>query len=251
MPRPPAKAQAIAEALAAKIAAGEYGQGTWLPPERELAAEYAADRATVRHAVDILQGRRLVARHKRQGVKVVDPDAQPISRRAADITSRVGQWRGFHVSVLASGREPYTHTQMDEVSADADLARWLGVPVGSRLLRRHRVQGVVGDRPLQTSTTYLPWEFVELVPRLLEFDTGPGGMYSRLEEVGRGVAEFEDSVSCRLANAAEQESLEIDASEPVMTIWRRAYDGDGRILDVTLRVVVGDHEQIYRYGPGA
>ncbi|TDD54622.1 GntR family transcriptional regulator [Nonomuraea terrae] len=252
MPKPPTKAQAIAEALAAKIRSGEYGVGTWLPSERELATEYVADRSTVRRALRLLREQGLVAPPSSQGAKVVDPNAQPVQRHASDITSRVGQWRGFHVSILALGREPFTHTEIDEVQADADLGRWLGVPVGSRLLRRSRVQGVVGDAPVQTSTTYLPWEYVELVPRLLQVDTGPGGMYSRLEEIGHPVGEFEDSVSCRLPNAAEQEVLEIPASEPVLTIWRRAYDVNGRILDVTHRVVVGSrHEQIYRYGPGA
>jgi GntR family transcriptional regulator len=251
MPRPPAKAQAIADALAAKIEQGEYGRGTWLPSERELAAEHDADRATVRRAVRLLEEQGLVAIHKSQGAKVVDPDARPVQRDAADITRRVGQWRGFHVSVLAAGREPFTRTEIGEVAADTELARWLGVPVGSRLLRRHRTQGVVGDPPVQTSTTYLPWECVELVPRLLEVDTGPGGMYSRLEEVGRAVVEFEDSVSCRLPDVSEQASLEIQPSEPVLAVWRRAYDGEGRIIDVTLRVVVGSRNELtYRYGPG-
>ena len=83
-------------------------------------------------------------------------------------------------------------------------------------------------------------------------NTGPGGIYSRLEEIGHGVAIFEENVTCRMPREDEQQILEIGADQPVLTLWRRAYDQANRIIEATHRVVVGDrHELIYRYGPGA
>lgn len=250
MPRPPMKAQAITNALAAKIVEGQYPPGAWLPSERDLAREYSADRSTARHALRMLAEQGLVLIQHKAGVQV--RGTEPVRRDAADITRQVGTWRGFASSVLEAGREPFTRTAVREIKADATLARWLGVPTGSRVLERARVQGVVGGPPVQTATTYVNWGFVEKIPQLLQTDTGPGGIYSRLEDTGLGVAVFEESVTCRMPYGDEQITLEINANQPVLTLWRRAYDRPGRIIEATHRVVVGDrHELIYRYGPGA
>ena len=60
MPRPPAKAQSLADALAVKIAGGSDVAGSWLPSERDLAQEYGVDRSTVRRALRILGERGII-----------------------------------------------------------------------------------------------------------------------------------------------------------------------------------------------
>lgn len=248
MPRPPAKAQAIASVLAARIIEGELEPGSWLPSERELAGEFAADRSTVRRAVRMLADQGLAVVHPGTGTQV--RPTGPVRRTASDITRQVGRWRGFHVSASNEGREPFTHTTVEEVTADAALARWLAVPVGTPLLQRARVQGTVGEPPVQTATTWVIMDVVERLPVLRRVDTGPGGLYSRLEELGYRLL-FEETVTCRLPRPDECEVLQISADQPVLTLWRRGYDADGRIVEVTHRVVVGDrHELVYRYGSG-
>ncbi|MGH3590927.1 MAG: UTRA domain-containing protein [Pseudonocardiaceae bacterium] len=55
-------------------------------------------------------------------------------------------------------------------------------------------------------------------------------------------------MTCRLPTEEEQEKLEIDMSRPVLVLWRRAYDQNNRILDLTRRIVVGNrHEFAYQY----
>ncbi|OLT33193.1 hypothetical protein BJF79_07890 [Actinomadura sp. CNU-125] len=249
MPRPPTKAQAITSALAARIVEGELDPGAWLPSERDLAREFGADRSTVRRALRMLAAQDLVHVEHGSGVRV--HAAGRIRRAASDVTRQVGGWRGFHVSAQRSGRTPFTRTAVAEVVADERLARRLAVPAGTRLLRRARVQGVEGDPPVQTATTWVLLDVVERVPVLREVDTGPGGIYSRLEEAGLAIV-FEETVTCRLPRAEEQEVLEIGPEQPVLTLWRRAYDQDDRVVEVTHRVVAGHrHELIYRYGVGA
>ncbi|MEU8799237.1 GntR family transcriptional regulator [Spirillospora sp. NPDC048819] len=249
MPRPPTKAQAISNALAARIVEGELDPGAWLPPERELAREYEADRSTVRRALQMLAEQGLVQPRPGAGTQV--RTAQRVRRAAADITRQDGAWRGFHVSARKGGRTPFTRTTVSEVEAGERLAPRLDVPPGTRVLERARVQGVEGEPPVQTATTWVIPEIVERIPVLRQVDTGPGGIYSRLEETGHRIT-FEESVTCRLPCADEQETLEIGPDQPVLTLWRRAYDQDGRVVEVTHRVVVGDrHELVYRYGSGA
>lgn len=249
MPRPPAKAQAISNALAARIVEGELDPGAWLPSERELAREYEADRSTVRRALRILADQGLVHLRHNAGTQV--RTAPRVRRAAADITRQVGAWRGFHVSAQKDGRRPFTRTTVGEVEADERLAPRLDVPPGTRVLERARVQGVEGEPPVQTATTWVILDIVDEIPVLRQVDTGPGGIYSRLEEAGHRIT-FEESVTCRLPRPDEQETLEIAADQPVLTLWRRAYDQDDRVVEVTHRVVVGDrHELVYRYGSGA
>lgn len=249
MPRPPTKAQAITNALAARIVEGELDAGAWLPSERELAREYAADRSTVRRALRMLAEQGLVELRHGSGAQV--RTARRVRRAASDITRQVGAWRGFHVSARKDGRTPFTRTAVAEVAADERLASRLDVPAGTRVLERARVQGVEGAPPVQTATTWVILEVVAQIPVLREIDTGPGGIYSRLEEAGHRIT-FEESVTCRLPRADEQETLEIGPDQPVLTLWRRAYDQDDRVVEVTHRVVVGDrHELVYRYGSGA
>lgn len=246
MPRPPAKAQAITSALAARIIDNDLEAGSWLPPERELAEEYEADRSTVRRALRLLAEQGLIAIRPGEGTQV--RLSEPVRRSASDITEQVGAWRGFHVSALQSGRDPVTQTTVQEVEADVQLAKWLGAPTSTRVLERARVQGLKGEPPVQTSTTWILLPVVEKLPILRQVDTGPGGMYSRLEEIGYQLL-FEESVTCRLPRTDEQKVLEIDNTQPVLTLWRRCYDQKSQILEVTHRVVVGDrHELVYRYG---
>lgn len=245
MVKPPTKAQHLADALTEQIVAGEWASGAWLPSERELSQLHAVDRSTVRRALRMLESNGLVVLRKGQGAQV--PDAQPVRRDAADITTRSGTWRGFHVSAEQSGREPYTTTAVRDLDLPAVPARWLGVPTGTRVLERARVQGVAGGPPVQLSTTWILPEVAEGLSVLRHVDTGPGGMLSRMEEAGYRLR-FEDVVTCRLPLVSEREQLQIQPSQPVLDVWRRCYDQRDRVVEVTHRVVVGDRlELVYRY----
>lgn len=245
MAKPPTKAQHIAGLIAEQISTAQLAPGTWLPGERQLAERYEVDRSTVRRSLRILEERGLILLQAGTGAQVrEDP---PLRRDSADITAREGQWRGFHVSVERAGRQPYTNTTIRTVELDVGTARWLAVPTGTEVLERARVQGVAGEPPVQMSTTWILPEVVGRLPILRQVNTGPGGMLTRMEEIGYRLR-FEDVVVCRLPNEHEQETLQVDATQPVLDVWRRCYDQRDRVLEVTRRIVVGGrHELVYHY----
>jgi GntR family transcriptional regulator len=246
MPRPPAKAQSLADTLGAKITEGVYPPGTWLPSERELTEEHQVDRSTVRRALRILAERGLVILASGTGAQV-RARSPGLQRAADDITRQVGTWRGFHVSATQAGYEPFTETGVGEVEADVMVGRGLGVPTGTLVLQRASRHGLLGGLPVQLATSYLRLELVSKLPILREVNTGPGGMYSRMEELGYRL-HFEESVTCRLPYDEEQEELELDEDQPVLVLWRRCYDQRDYILDLTHRIVVGDRQDlVYRY----
>jgi GntR family transcriptional regulator len=247
MPRPPTKAQSITDSIAARIVAGQLTAGQWLPSERELAQQFDADRSTIRRALHMLAERGLITQLSGVGARV--RSSEPVRREHNDLTQQVGQWRGFHVSALRGGHEPFTRTTVRDVEVDHNLARWLGVPIGTVVLERARVQGVTGEPPVQTATTWVVADIVDRVPILRQVDTGPGGIYSRLAEIGVHVR-FEETVTCRLPLASERETLQIEPHQPVLVLWRRGYNQHDHIVEVTNRIIVGDrHELVYTYGP--
>lgn len=247
MPRPPAKAQSLADRLGTKIDEGLYPPGTWLPSEREIAEEHQVDRSTVRRALRILAERHLVNLTAGTGAQIPAAGSSPMRRAADDVTRQSGTWRGFHVSATKAGHQPFTETTVSEIEADVDVGRGLGVPTGTPVLRRARRQGIMGGLPVQLSTSYLRLDLAEKISIIREVNTGPGGMYSRLEELGHRI-HFEESVTCRLPTDEEQEHLKIHANEPVLVLWRRSYDQNNQILDLTHRVVVGNRQElVYRY----
>jgi GntR family transcriptional regulator len=247
VPKPPVKAQAVAADLAPKIFDGTYPAESWLPAERELAEKYQADRSTIRRALMMLEAQGLLTVHKATGAQVRSKTSPEVRRHAEDVTRQVGSWRGFHLSAMETGRQPYTRTQIDDEPADTEIARWLGVPVETVVLKRARIQGIVDGPPVQTSVSWITPEIAARIPILRQIDTGPGGMYSRFEDAGLTLT-FEDVVTCRLPDSGEQQALEVGLNQPVLVVWRRCYGQAGQILEVTRRVIVGDRQQlIYRY----
>jgi len=77
----------IYEALKEKILSGGYGAGEMLPFERELCQHYAAQRITVRHALDILAKDGLIK--KRPGVGSFVADATPAAGNPEQILRTV------------------------------------------------------------------------------------------------------------------------------------------------------------------
>ncbi|MFF9853760.1 GntR family transcriptional regulator [Streptomyces litmocidini] len=64
---------AVADHIAARIAAGELPAGARLPAERDLAKEYGVAYLTVRRAAGVLRERGLILTVHGKGTFVVDP----------------------------------------------------------------------------------------------------------------------------------------------------------------------------------
>ncbi|WP_189215384.1 MULTISPECIES: GntR family transcriptional regulator [Streptomyces] len=64
---------ALADHVAARIAAGELSPGARLPAERDLAVEYGVAYLTVRRAAQVLRDRGLIVTVHGKGTFVADP----------------------------------------------------------------------------------------------------------------------------------------------------------------------------------
>jgi GntR family transcriptional regulator len=229
------------------IAVGSVGQNGWLPSKPVLASTYGVTVGTIQRALDMLVDQRLVEPVPGRGVML---RRDVVRRDSADVARQEGAWRGFPLSVLHAGAEPYSDSTIRDVLATAEIAQWLAVPVGTAVLERNRTQGQITDgtrQPIQIAITWFSPTISAQLPILREHTTGPGGMYSRLTEVGH-VLRWEDTVSERPPIDDEPARLDLTPDQHVLLVWRRCYNQEDRIVEVTRRAIRADRSPIvYRY----
>jgi len=75
----------LATALADRVASGEYKSGDWLPTERELAAEFHANRSTVRAALSSLADRQMIVRRAGHRSRICERIGVEVDRRDSRI----------------------------------------------------------------------------------------------------------------------------------------------------------------------
>lgn len=95
---------------------------------------------------------------------------------------------------------------------------------------------MLDGKPVLLSTSYLPAPLVEGTA-ITEPDTGPGGVYARLAELGHGPVRFREEVRSRMPLPEETAQLGLPAGTPVMLICRTAIADEGRVVEVNEMVL--------------
>jgi len=226
--QPPIYRQIAAE-LRSDIQSGLYRPGQRIPGENKLMEQWGVSRNTARDALAVLREEGLT--DTRRGAGVFVRKFNLIPRNAAERLSRKhwGAGRSMWDADL-QGRPHAEGVDIRELEAPERIAGPLGVPIGSPVLCRSRVHRVEG-RPVQTSASYLPAGLVA-GSRIAEQDTGPGGIYARLEELGRAPERFREEVRARMPLGEEAKTLKLASGTPVIHIVRVAFDADGVPVEV-------------------
>lgn len=90
---------------------------------------------------------------------------------------------------------------------------------------------VLDGKPVLFAVSYLPADIVgDSV--ITQVDTGPGGVYARLTELGNGPVRFREEVRSRMPSADEAERLALSMGTPVIQIVRTAFAAGGRVVEV-------------------
>jgi GntR family transcriptional regulator len=135
---------------------------------------------------------------------------------------------GADVAVSSSvdeGQAPLD-VHIEVVAAPAHIARMLDLEDGESVCARTR------RFPDQFATSYLPLALVEGTA-IMRAETGVGGSYARLAELGHAPAHFREHVRCRPPTEQEAEGLGMTAGQPVIKLWRTALDSGRRAVEVT------------------
>jgi GntR family transcriptional regulator len=236
--RPTSEFRQVAAELRRRIQAGQYGPGSQLPTEGEIAEEIGVTRPTVNRAFSMLRSEGLIRPVRGRGT-IVNPlpviTRQTIQRQGRQAREE-GAARGAFAGELARlGLEARSDVDVVEALADEELSELLGVPVEAPLVARQRTMYANGVA-VQLATSYLPLALAEGTT-MMQPDSGPGGIYSRLADIGQAPATFREITRVRTPDSEEARLLDLDADHRVFDIIRVARTAEGRAVEVNVMVL--------------
>lgn len=234
--------QDIADALRGAITRGDYPPGTTIPKETELMATHGAGRETVRRAVIQLTAEGLVEPVRRRGTVVrVRPARRPITRSRVVYRDELG----YYFDQAAQGWRPLQPPSVSRGPVPFDVAAQLGVAPGDEAVIRDRIMGdPETGQPTQLATSYIPAGLAAELPVLAARDTGPGGIYDRLEEAGFGPIRWTEAITTRPPSPAEASRLGLAPGVALLRIVRLTSSPVGQPLEVNDTRMSGDEFEI-------
>lgn len=224
------KYQRIADTLREAIRSGEYGPGDRLPGENDLMAAHGVARMTARQALSALRDEGVA--EARKGVGVFVREFRPLRRRG--IQRLAHQEWGNGRSIWSTDIENRS-LEVDQVTVSEEAAPD-GVGAVLELadeetvcVRRRRF--VLDGKPVLLAASYLPTSLVT-GSVITQEDTGPGGTYARLAELGHKPVHFREEIRSRMPSQNEATQLAMSAGTPVILICRTAFTDEGRPVEV-------------------
>ncbi|MGW1840677.1 GntR family transcriptional regulator [Streptomyces sp. NPDC002067] len=229
--------QDVAEKIRRDVEAGLWPADKPIPGIDRLKDRYGVARQTANRAVQHLVSAGLLYSEGRRGTFIRPPSPAPtLIRDRRAYRDEIGyffdrgaqDWRGIGTPTQEVGIPP------------ADVADTLGVGRGEHVMIRDRAVGPPdAEHPAQLATSYLPMWLVGQLPILGAAQTGPGGIYDRIEEHFGEAIEWEETASARPANTREQQTLRIGAGLPVLIVTRTSRAG-GRVVEVNQTCMPAD-----------
>lgn len=236
--------QEIADELRQRIEAEEFdgpddkGKRKPLPTVADLSKDLGVADGTVRKALSILRTEGLIDVQQGHGTFV--RQWKPIFRDA-NARLAASHW-GSGRSIWSADVDPTARTLETRdltVGVTDDVSKQYRAFLGSdRVLLRDRVY-VVDGRRVMWARSYLPADLVAGTA-IERHDTGPGGTFARLADLGLPMALFSEEMDVRRPLPGEQKRLKISADEPVARIVRLNATADERIVEITDMVAVGE-----------
>jgi GntR family transcriptional regulator len=207
--------QQLADLLRREISEQEtQNEVLQLPSENELAECHGITRATVRHALDVLEQDGWIYREKGVGsfaaIRRVEHELTQLVSTTEDM-----QRRGWSLTTRI--------VSVEQVPSAPYVAHALELSEGTLVYELCRLRLVEGE-PLSLQTAYLPYE---MCPKLEENDL-TSSLYGLLEtHYGLRLWTGKEILRARCATPYEADLLRIKEEMPVMYMERTTYAADG------------------------
>jgi len=194
-----------------------------LPPERDLADEFAISRITVRKALDGLVGEGLLTRRQGAGTFV-----------AGRVEKNFSKLSSFSEDMAARGLTSHSEwLGRSEGAVTPDESLMLGLSPGTRVYRFSRIR------------------FADEAPMALEYSTLPGfalpgveavgtSLYAALEAAGHRPTRALQRLRAVLFTPEQAKLLGTEPGAPGLFIERRGFLEDGRAVEMTQSWYRGD-----------
>lgn len=243
--------------LRTRIESGDLGPGAQVPAEMALRDQYGFSRSTVRTALTRLEQDGLITQgagslgrtvRTRELIKF-NLSRFELGAYSDDPINRVDQWESDAHAEGWDARQVVS--DVDELAAPDEVARYLRVKPGTRLIRRRRLRYVrkagVPEMLAMIADTWTPLAIarkkINGVSPLLENSnqTYPGGIYRAL---GYRQVRFEDEIQARMPTPEEAELLHLQVGTPVGQHARVGIDASGKRVRALISVFAGDRQRL-------
>ena len=131
---------------------------------------------------------------------------------------------------------------MTEERPSSEIAGRLGLGGRAKVVVRRR-RYLIDGHPVELATSFIPAGLAKGTA-IVEANTGPGGIYARLEETGHRLDHFDEEVRARMPLPDEARALALPSGVPVFHLVRTAYDTDGLAVEVCDTVMSSDVYQL-------
>lgn len=204
----------------------ELPEGTALPSERELAADWQVARMTLRRAIDTLIDDGLVIRRHGSGTYA----ARPRLARQLTMTS-------FSEEMRRQGLTPSSRTlEFRRMRAGDRVGAQLRIPTSDDVVRFVRLR-LADDRPMAVETTHIP---AASVPGLSAADLA-GSWYDLLDaRYGIRLVTGTSVIEPALAEPDNAERLEIAPNQPCFLVHTVSRDARGHVVEIGTSLYRGD-----------
>ncbi|WP_224392831.1 GntR family transcriptional regulator [Pseudonocardia sp. ICBG1293] len=236
--------QAIAADLRRQLDAGEYQAGSWLPPRRDLMDLYgAADRTIARALHQLRDDGYLIARSTAGWIVRGQRSVVRSTRNRLSRNERSAGRGAFVTDCHAAGLIPTVRNEVRVEASTEAVADALHIEHGAPVCVRDRVMAA-DNEVLQLATSYLPRNITKGT-QIEDDNSGPGGIYARLEELGYELSSYTERVSIGRADEQEAKQMNISPGEPVYRLWRTAWSSETPVEVNNITITGNRYELVY------
>lgn len=207
----------VRDALAARIASGEWKPSTVIPNEGDLAREFGVSSGTMRKALDLLEAERLLTRRQGRGTFVNDQSSAELSVRYTKIWGLKGERVSGDVTVISAEEGP---------ANEAERLR-LRLGPSDAVHRIQRVRAYKGEA-FMVENVALP---AKLFPDLARRRDIPSRIVLLAQEFGVLLGKGEERLCVGTAAKDVAEHLKLAEGAPVLVLDRIVHDLDGQPVE--------------------
>jgi GntR family transcriptional regulator len=207
----------VRDALAGRIASGEWKPDTAIPNEGDLAREFGVSSGTMRKALDLLETERLLTRRQGRGTFVNDQASEALAVRYFNIRGPSGERVTGDVAVKSVA---------EAQASQAECVR-LRLRPNDRVWRLHRVRQYGGE-PFMVEDVCRP---VSLFPGLAEQQDPGHRLVVAAQQNGILLGRGEERLSIQPASRQVAEDLQIAPGSPVLVLDRLIFALDGHPVE--------------------
>lgn len=207
----------VRDALAARIATGEWKPTAAIPNEGDLAREFGVSSGTMRKALDLMEGERLLTRRQGRGTFVNDQASDELSVRYSNIHAADGERITGDVNVLEVSQVPANQAECGRLRLRSDERVWR--------IKRARLHN---GEPFMFEQVSMP---AALFPDLAEQKDFPHRIVVLAQQYRILLGKGEERLSIGAASPAIAEALGLAHGAPILVLDRLVHTLEGRPVE--------------------